>query len=157
MKVHHRTHKCPPPVNILSELHPVPATPSHFQKIHLNTILPSASGSPQWTLSLRFPYQNPVYATPLPHMRHMPRTSHSSRFYPRTILSVVYRQLSSSLCNFLQSSVTSSLLGPNTLLNTLFSNTLSLPSSLNVSDQVSHPYNTTSKIPVLYIFIFTFR
>ena len=38
---------------------------------------------------------------------------------------------------------TSSLLGPNTLLNTLFSNTLSLRSSLNVSDQVSHPYKTT--------------
>jgi hypothetical protein len=29
------------------------------------------------------------------------------------------------------------------LLNTLFSNTLSLCSSLNVSDQVSHPYKTT--------------
>jgi hypothetical protein len=38
--------------------------------------------------------------------------------------------------------VTSSLLGPNTLLNTLVSNTLSLRSSLNVSDQVSHPYKT---------------
>jgi hypothetical protein len=34
-----------------------------------------------------------------------------------------------------------SLLGPNILLNTLFSNTLSLRSSLNVSDQVSHSYN----------------
>jgi hypothetical protein len=30
-----------------------------------------------------------------------------------------YRSLSSSLCNFLHSPVTSSLLGPNTLLNTL--------------------------------------
>jgi len=37
-------------------------------------------------------------------------------------------------------------LGPNTLLNTLFSNTLSLRSSLNVSDQVSHPYKTTGKL-----------
>jgi hypothetical protein len=32
-----------------------------------------------------------------------------------------------------------SLLGPNILLNTLLSNTLSLQSSLNFSDQVSHP------------------
>jgi hypothetical protein len=34
---------------------------------------------------------------------------------------------SSPLCNFLHSPVTSSLLGPNILLSTLFSNTLSLP------------------------------
>ena len=54
------------------------------------------------------------------------------------------------------SPVTSSLLGPNTFLNTLFSNTLSLRSSLYVSDQVSHPYKTTGKIIVLYILIFKF-
>ena len=47
-------------------------------------------------------------------------------------------------------------LTPNILLNTLFSNTLSLRSSLNVSDQVSHPYKTTGKIIVLYILIFKF-
>src|SRR5215471_18764029 len=57
---------------------------------------------------------------------------------------------------FLHSPVTSSLLGPNTLLNTLFSNTLSLCSSLNVSDQASHPYKTTGRIIVLYIWIFKF-
>jgi hypothetical protein len=41
-------------------------------------------------------------------------------------------------------------LGPNTLLNTLFSNTLSLRSSINVSDQFSHPYKTTGKIILTY-------
>jgi hypothetical protein len=64
----------------------------------------------------------------------------------RTILGKEYRSFSSSLCNFLHYPVTSSLLGPNTLLNTLFSNTRSPRSSLNVRDQVLHPYKTTGKI-----------
>jgi len=63
--------------------------------------------------------------------------------------------LSSSLYSFLHSFVTSSLLGRN-ILNTLFSNTLSLCYSLTVSDKVSHPYKTTGKIIVLYILIFIF-
>jgi hypothetical protein len=37
-------------------------------------------------------------------------------------------------------------LGPNILLNSLFSKTISLCSSLKVRDQVSHPYSTTYKI-----------
>jgi len=57
-----------------------------------------------------------------------------------------YRSFSSSLCNLLHSPVTSSLLGPNIHLNTIFSNTLSFLSSLNISDQFSHPYKTTGKI-----------
>ena len=80
-KVHYRTHKCRPPLPILSLLQPVPTTPSHFLKIHLDIILTSKSGSPQWSLSLRFPHQSPVHTSPLHHMHHMPRPSHSSRFY----------------------------------------------------------------------------
>jgi hypothetical protein len=49
---------------------------------------------------------------------------------------------SSSLCHFFQPSDISSLLGPNILLSTLSPNTLSLRYSLNVRDQVSHPYKT---------------
>ena len=41
-----------------------------------------------------------------------------------------YRSLSSSLCSFLHSPVTSSLLGPNSLLNSLLPNTLSRRSSI---------------------------
>ena len=74
-------------------------------------------------------------------------------FITRTILGEEYR-LSSSLCSLLHSPLTSSLLGPNILLSILFSNTLILRSSLNVSDQVSHPYKTKAKIIVLYILIF---
>jgi hypothetical protein len=50
------------------------------------------------------------------------------------------RSLSSSLCNCLHSPVTSSLLGPDIPLNIIHLNSLSLRSSLNVSDRISHPY-----------------
>ena len=58
-------------------------------------------------------------------------------FITRTILGEEYKSFSSSLCNLLHSPVTLSLLSPNIFLNTMFSNTLSFLSSLNVSDQVS--------------------
>jgi hypothetical protein len=67
-----------------------------------------------------------------------------------------YKLLSSSLYVFLHSPVTSSLVGPNILLRTLFSNTLSLCSSLSVTDQVSHPYKTSGRITLLYVLTFTF-
>ena len=108
---------------------------------------------PQWSLSLRLPHQDPIQPTLLTHTRHMPSPSHSSRFYHPHNIGWGVQIISSSLCNLLHSPVTSSLLGPNILLNTIFSNTLSFLSSRNVSDQVSHPYKTTGKIIILYILI----
>jgi hypothetical protein len=45
-------------------------------------------------------------------------------------------------------------LGRDILFRTMFSSTLSLCSSPNVRDQVSHPYKTTGRIMVLYILTF---
>jgi hypothetical protein len=56
----------------------------------------------------------------------------------------VYKLWSSSLCSHLQPPASSSLLSPNILLSTLFSNT--------VRDQVSHPYKTTGKTTVIFYF-----
>jgi hypothetical protein len=72
------------------------------------------------------------------------------------ILGEEYTLWSSSLCSFLQPHVTSTLFDSNILLSTLFSNTFSLCLSLNVRDQVSHPYRTMSKIKLLYIIILMF-
>jgi len=68
----------------------------------------------------------------------------------RKILGQEYRLFRSSICNLLHYPVTSFLLDPNILLNSIFSNTLRFLSSLNVSDQFSHTYKTTGKIIVLY-------
>jgi hypothetical protein len=44
----------------------------------------------KWSLSFRLPHQNPVYASPLPNTRYMPRPSYSSPFYHPDLLLVVH-------------------------------------------------------------------
>ena len=80
-KVHYRTHKRPPPVPSLGQPNRVHIPTSHLLEIHPNIIHPSTPRSPQWSLSLRFPHQDPIRPPLLPHTRHMSSPSHSSRFY----------------------------------------------------------------------------
>ena len=135
---------------------PIPTTTTHLLQIHPNIIHPSMPRSPQWSLSLRFPHQDPIRPLSSPLRATCPAHLILLDFITRTIFGEEYRPFSSSLCSLLHSPVTSSLLGPNILLNTIFSNIISFLSSLAVSDQASHPYKTTGKIRVLYILIFKF-
>jgi len=97
---------------------------------HLRLGLPSGllpSGFP--TKILYTSLSSPICATSPAHLILLD-------FITRTILVEDYKSFSSSLCNLLHSPVTSFLLGPNILPNTMFSNTLSFLSARNVSDQV---------------------
>ena len=80
-KVLYRTHKRPPTLPILGQPNPVHIPTSHLLEIHPNIIHTSTPKSPQWSLSLRFPHQDPIRPPLLTHTRHMPSPSHSSRFY----------------------------------------------------------------------------
>jgi len=62
-KVHYRTHKRPQIVPILGQPSPLHIPTSHILEIHPNIIHPSTPRSPQWSLSLRFPHQDPIHPT----------------------------------------------------------------------------------------------
>jgi len=145
-----------PPVSVLGQPNPdhIPHPTSWRSILILSTLLrlglPSGllpSGFP--TKNLYTPLSSPIRATCPAHLILLD-------FITRTILGDEYISFSSSLCSLFHPPVTSSFLGPNILFNALFSNTLSFLSSLNVSDQVSHPYKTIGKNIVLYILNFKF-
>ena len=135
-KVHYRTHKRPPLVPILGQPNPAHIPASHLLGIRPNIIHQSTPRSPQWSLSLRFPHQDHIHPLSSPIRATCPAHLILLDFITRTVLGEEYKSFSSSLCNLLHSPVISSFLGPNILLNTMFSNTLSFLSSRNVSDQV---------------------
>ena len=141
-KVHYRTHRRPPPASILGQPIPVHIPTSHLLEIHPDIIHPSTPRPPQWSLSLWLPHQDPIHTLHFSPIRATCSAHLLLDFITHTILGEEYKSFSSSLFNLLHSPVTSSLLRPNILLNTMFSNTLSFLSSRNIKDQVSHPYST---------------
>ena len=153
-KVHYRTQKRPPPVPILCQPNPVHIPTSWRSNLILSTHL--RLGLPSGLFPSGFPTKTPYAPSPHLYTPHTQPISFFSILSPAQYWASSTDHLAPRYAISSSAPVTLSLLGPNILLNTIFSNTLSFHSSLNVSDQVSHPYKTTGKIIVLYILIFKF-
>ena len=127
----------------------IPRTPSHILKIHFNIIC-------AWVFQMvSFPQVSPpkpcMHLSSRPYVLLIPSISYFSNWSLKYLVSVTDEQVPHVVFSSLF--VMSSLLGPYISLSNLFSNTLSLHTSQNVNDQVSHPY-TTGRNVVLYTLIF---
>jgi len=104
--------------------------------------------SPKWTLFPRFPHQNSYKLLPI--RSTCPAHSILLNLVTLTIFCEQYRPL--TLCSFLHAPVSTSHISRNTFLSTIFSNTPSLRSSPNMSDQ-SNRENYNSGFLNVKIFI----
>jgi hypothetical protein len=142
----------------LSWANSIQSIPSHHNSWRTILILSSHRrlGFPSGVFPSNFPTKT-LYT---PHLTPLRPTcpAHLLDFITRTILGEEYRSLCSSLCSFLHSPVTSSLLAPNILLSTLFSkqfrdtrhyyafSTLKFNTRLQYFSPVYHPFHRASPV-----------
>ena len=132
-----KVHNSAPFVLILSYINPVHA-PSYFLNTDFNIILPYTPRYSKRSLFLRLPHQNPV-CTPLTIRATWPS---EGSVHPNNSRWTVQPRKSPS-CSLLLPPVTSSLSAPDIFLSTSFSNTLSLFSSVSVTNQAVRPFAAT--------------
>ena len=128
-KVHHRIHKCPPPVPILRQFDRIHTPTSHFLNIDLNIISPLC-------LVLSSGLFLPGFPT---------KTMYTPLLFPMLATCPIHL--------ILLGLITWTICGEE---YNLFPKTLSLRSFLIVSGQVSHPYRIPGKLTALFVLIFKF-
>jgi len=118
---------------ILSQINPVHTFSSFALKSHFNIILPPIPGYSKWSVSHRFSHWNPGCTSP-PHMCSISCLSYSSwSHHPNNVWWGV-QIMKLVVMQFSILPVTFSLSGANIFISTLFSKTLSLCFSHNVTD-----------------------
>jgi len=149
-KVHYHIHKSPPSSWARSVL-PMPPHPTTC----LRSILILSS---YLCLGLSSGHLPSGLPTKIPYAPLLSPTSATWPVYLIFLDLIAWRIMGRSTdqkaSRLLDCPVSSSLLGLNTFLSTLFLNTLSLCFALNVRDQVSHMPETMGKIIFLYVLVF---
>ena len=136
------------------QMYLVHTLPFSFLNIHCNTNVPSMPGSCKHSSSFHTKTLYaflfcPICATCLAHITIF-------NLVIQILFGEEYKLWSFSLRHLLHSPVTSSLLESYIFLSTLFLNTHSLYSFLNIRNQVSYPHKTNGKIIILCTLVFSF-
>jgi hypothetical protein len=147
-KVYYRIHKSPPPVPVLSQINPVHGLHPTSRRFILILSRYLCLSLPSGSFAQVSPLKPCIHLTSSTYVLHVLPLSDFLIWSPEYYLVRCTERMHPPL--------TSSLLRPNILLRTLISNTLSLLSSFNVSDQVSHTCKRVGKLIILYIVFFTF-
>jgi hypothetical protein len=123
-------------------------------QIHFYIFFPSTYTSSEWSPSIGLPNQKFLRISHLPVITTCLACLIFLDFIIIIISGEEYKQWSPSLWSFLQPSVSSSLLGSNILLLSLFSIACILYSFLNVRDSVAYSFRATGNTTFLYFLIF---